>query len=268
MGKFDEDQSTASQNGRVAFTIKNIDQFVRSHGASVLWESAILSPDRTEDGQPRQTSKDGTGLIYMKPKQTYALLQAMDRKSMNSLVGMTTVGTALLTTKRSDKIAVRDRITFDDQSIPEKLLLKVSPKDVTSGISLRYKVKSVEDALLPKEDGTFDYVNPESLNIDYNKSIYYPDKSLIGKYVSLNIIAQLRFYVVNIIREGRFQYEGDVNQIKENRDMTELPRLLAIRREDMYIPDILGEDQDNVSVTGEETDPRPSIDYEMSGFFN
>ena len=47
MGKFDEDQSTASQNGRVAFTIKNIDQFVRSHGASVLWESAILSPDRT-----------------------------------------------------------------------------------------------------------------------------------------------------------------------------------------------------------------------------
>ena len=267
MGIYDEDQSTSSQNGRVKFTTKNIDQFIRSHGASVLWESAVLSPNRTEDGQPRQTEGSGNGLIYLKPKTTYALLQAMDRKAMNSLVGMTTVGTALLTTKRSDKMAVRDRITFDDQSIPEKILLKVNPKDVTSGINLRYNVKEVETALVPTING-FDYTDPNNLNIDYDKNIFYPTKDMIGKYISLNIIAELRFYVVNIIREGRFQYEGDVAQMKENRDMTELPRLLAIRREDMYIPDIIGEDNDKVSVTGEELDPRPTVDYEMQGFFD
>lgn len=267
MGKYDADQSTGSQNGRIIFKTDNIDKFMRSHGANVSWEKAVLSPNRTEDGQQRQT-ESGNGLIYLKPKRTWALLQGMNRNAMNSLVGLTTVGTALLTTRREDKMAVRDRIGFDDQSIPEKLLIKVNPKDITSGVNLRYKVKEIETALVPQSDGTFDYVDPSTLNIDWGKSIFYPTEDMIGKYVSLNIIAELRFYVVNIIREGRFQYENDVAQQKENRDMTELPRLLAVRREDMYIPDILGVDNSTVSVTGEELDPRPEVDYEMQGFFD
>ena len=264
MGKYDNDQSTPRQEGRVKFSPDQIDKFIRSHGASILWEQAILSPDRTEDGQPRQGGIDGgTGLIFMKPVETIALLQSMSRNSLNTAIGVSTAGTALLTTRRLDRMGVRDRITFSDQSIPEKLLVKVNPKDVTSGINLRYNVKSVDAILAPKPDGSFDYLDTSLVNVDNN--IFYPTEDMVNKYVSINITAELRFYVVDIVREGRFQYENDVKALRENRDMTELPRQLLIRREDMYIPDVV--DNENVSATDVTKDPRPTASDDFSSFF-
>ena len=263
IGKYDADQSTPRQEGRVMFSPSNIDKFVRSHGANITWEKAILSPDRSEDGQPRIGSLDGsTGILYIKPKVTRALLQSMSRGALNTAIGVSTAGTALLTTDRQDKMGIRDRVSFSDQSIPEKILVKVNPKDVTSGINLRYNVKEVEEAIVPSPDGSFNLVGPEGIKVVDN--IFYPTKDMVGKYVAINIIAELRFYVVDIVREGRFQYENDVMSQKQNRDMTELPRQLLVRREDMYISDMI--DSNKVYATSVEDDPRPEITDDFSSF--
>lgn len=268
MGKYDNDQSTGSPNGRIIFTTSRVDEFMRSHGANILWETAIFSPDRASTGQPRQGGIDGgTGIIYKEPVETWALIQAMTRNVQNTMIGLNTAGTALLTTKRQDRMAPRDRITFKDQSIPEKLLIKISPQDITHGVNLRYNVKSVEDVLMPMDDGSFDFVSPDSLNIDYDKNIYWPDKSLVGKYVSMNIMAELRFYVVDISREARYQYENDVDQADENRDMTNQPRLMVVRREDMYIPDVISNQDDNIVTTDESLEPQVDVDPDIDKFF-
>lgn len=265
MGKYDEDQSTPRQEGRVMFNPSYIDKFIRGHGANIVWEKAILSPDRSDDGQPRIGSLDGsTGILYIKPKVTKALLQSMSRGALNTAIGVSTAGTALLTTDRQDKMGIRDRISFSDQSIPEKLLVRVNPKDVTSGINLKYNVKEVEEAIVPRDNGSFDLVGPEDINIVDN--VFYPTKDMVGKFVAINIIAELRFYVVDIVREGRFQYENDVMALKQNRDMTELPRQLLIRREDMYIADMV--DSDKVSATSITDDPRPELSDDFSSFIS
>lgn len=263
MGKYDADQSTPRQEGRIMFSPDKIDKFIRSHGANITWEKAILSPDRSEDGQPRIGSLDGsTGILYIKPKVTKALLQSMSRGALNTAIGVSTAGTALLTTDRQDKMGIRDRVSFSDQSIPEKILVRVNPKDVTSGINLRYNVKEVEEAIIPSPDGSFNLVGPDDIKVVDN--IFYPTKDMVGKYVAINIIAELRFYVVDIVREGRFQYENDVMSQKQNRDMTELPRQLLVRREDMYISDMI--DSNKVYATSVKDDPRPEITDDFSSF--
>lgn len=262
MGKYDNDTSTPRQEGRIKFSPDRIDTFVRSHAANVIWEKAILSPDRTEDGQPRIGSADGsTGILYIKPTVTTALLQSMSRGAVSTAVGVSTAGTALLTTNRLDKMGIRDRVTFSDQEIPEKILVRVGPKDITHGINLKYQVKAVEEAIIPNLDGSFSLVGPEALRIENN--IFYPTQDMVGKFVSINILAELRFYVVDIVREGRFQYENDVKLQSSNRDMTELPRQLLVRREDMYIPDMI----DTSAPTSTDEDPKPELSEDFGNFF-
>ena len=262
MGKYDVDTSTPRQEGRIKFSPDKIDTFIRSHGASIIWEKAILSPDRGEDGQPRIGSLEGsTGVLYIKPVTTIGLLQSMSRGALNTAVGVSTAGTALLTTNRLDKLGIRDRITFKDQEIPEKLLVRVGPRDITNGINLKYQVKAVEEAIIPQSDGSFTLVGPEGIMVEDN--IFYPTPDMVGRFVSINILAELRFYVVDVVREGRFQYENDVKQQEENRDMTELPRQLLVRREDMYIPDMI----DTSSPTSTDEDPRPELSEDFPNFY-
>lgn len=269
MGIYDDNQSTEKQSvKRMRFGIDNVDNFIRAHGTPVELESAMFSPFRTKAGVPIIDAPDnGVGVLFSKPVETTLLLQAMERSFASKEAGDVTAGTAIATTERNDIITIRDRITVSDAEIPENILVYVSKKSVTHGIPLKFSIINVLDAIISNDDE--DNKSVEPVTVEIRDNVFYPTTDMVGKFVSLRVMAKLRFYVVDILREARAQYEGDTKTLQENRERTRLPTKLLLKREDMFVPDILGVDTDDRKVT--EEDDRTEEDLreydDVKGFF-
>ena len=261
MAGYDLQPGYQPSNSR-GFNLDTMEKFNIDHGSAVKWEHAFSCPCISETGQPRQDCPicHGIGYAFMNPQQTTLLLQEMGDARSSSSLGIKVPGTAIATSTRSDQLNFRDRITCFDQTIPVSLLINLSESDVTNGVYLRYHVKSVDFAytLANKE------INPAKIKIDANTDIYYPDVNLVNSVISLNLSVVLRFYVIQTLRTARYQYAGDPrDSISENRKFTSLTRKYLLRREDMYVPNILGSGQ--VPSTGEQ--PR-NFGLNLDGFIH
>lgn len=267
MGKYDTNQSNATESqSRMRFTIQDMDNFIRAHGTPILLETAMLSPVRSKNGAPKLDSPDGgMGVIFSKPVETDVMLQSMEKDFSTTDVGDVIKGTAIATTKRNDIITIRDRLTVSDTDIPQNLMIYINKKDVTHGVDLKYNVTNVLSITSTDDDGNV--VDVDKGIVSGNK--LQPTEDMVGRFLSIRMLVSLRFYVVDILREGRGQYENDSWQPKPNRDRTKLPTKLLLRREDMYVPDILGLSNEDGKVTEEELNtPKVNLDdNEIGGFF-
>lgn len=238
---------------KIKFDTRNINQFMIRRGAHVQWEKSYLCTCRTSTGSPNTDCKicGGTGFAFLPPVDTQIALQSMGRGTKNPETGLSYSGTALGTTEADDaiKIGYRDRISFNDRFIPESLMFKVGAKDVTHGLDLRYDVVSVDYLV---SGTTSSPIDVSSLRLEGNR--LYPTQDMVGTYISVNLTASLRFYVVDFIREGRYQYEGDP---RFDTEFKALPSLLLLRREDMYIPSVISDE--NSLATPIENDPKPTF---------
>lgn len=268
MADFDE-QPNYEASPKINFDNRNIQQFIIRRGAHVDWEKSYLCTCRNESGVPRTDCPicHGLGFSFLPPVKTQVMLQSMGRGVKNLETGMSFSGTAMGTTTETEstKIGYRDRLAFDDRLIPESLLFFVTPQDVTHGIDLKYDVVNVDNIVwgynptnsLPVSDA----------DIDYEKNIFRPTKEMVGSYVSINMTVVLRFYVVDFLREGRYQYENDPRLESSKATFKQLPALLLLRREDMYIPSVVNNATEATSVA---LDPRVSLvdDPDIGNFFS
>lgn len=237
---------------KIKFDTRNINQFMIRRGAHVKWEKSFLCTCRASTGSPQTDCEicGGSGFAFMPPVDTQMALQSMGRGTKNPETGLSYSGTALGTTTADDAIHIsyRDRISFNDRFIPESLMFKVSAKDVTHGLDLRYEVVSIDYIVYGNKSTSLD---TKTLRFENNR--LYPTNDMVGKYLSVNLTASLRFYVVDFIREGRYQYEGDP---RFDTEFKALPALLLLRREDMYIPSIINDDGLSTPIA---QDPKPSL---------
>lgn len=268
MANYDVQQSY-SADSKENFDINEMQRFVIRRGAKVYWEKSYICTCRSETGYPLSDCPicHGTGFAFLPAIETQIMLQSMGRGITNVSEGLSMTGTALGTTtlEDSNKIGFRDRITFADKIIPESLMIKIIPKHVTHGIYLRYHVEEITSAIIGYPNPKF--LDVDTLNFDKDTDILYPTADMVGSYLSLNVRAFLRFYVVDYLREGRYQYEKDPRSTKSGEDFKDLPALMLLRREDMYIPSILNATGDATSV---DSQPKVTLDDNSlgGGFFN
>lgn len=265
-----EQQPTYNPENKAKFTENKPEQFVIDHGAPVNWEKSYLCACRSETGQPDPncTFCGGTGIAFMEGKNTQLMLQSMDRSTGNTDIGLTMPGTAIGTTLQEDFMSFRDRISFDDQDIPVSILVRVKAHDVTHGVNLRYDVKSVDFVQVNRGNRQMEIVKPETMNVDLANNRFFPTEDMIGSVVSFNLTVALRFYVIDILREGRYQYDNDARLNKVNRKLQKLPRKLLLRREDMYIPDVINDTESDGKVTSVALEPKRQVnDMSLNGFF-
>ena len=79
---------------------------------------------------------------------------------------------------------------------------------------------------------------------------------MVGKYLSINLTVALRFYVIDFVREGRYQYERDPRKISSKSGFETLPSQLLVRREDMYMPSVINNEN---AATPTMLDPKVSL---------
>lgn len=262
-------QENYSADSKENFDIDEMQRFIIRRGAKVYWEKSYICTCRSESGYPLADCPicHGTGFSFLPPIETQVMLQSMGRGIANTPEGLSMTGTALGTTtlEESNRIGFRDRITFSDKLIPESIMIKVTPKHITHGIYLRYHVEEITSAILG-------YPNPANLDVttlklDKDKDILYPTKDMVGKYLSLNVRVYLRFYVVDYLREGRYQYANDPRTTTASEQFKDLPALMLLRREDMYVPAILNNAGESTSV---DSQPKVTLDDNSlgGGFFS
>ena len=158
-----EVQENYSADDKLNFEFSNIEKFIINRGAQVSWEKSYLCTCRSETGVPKTDCPicHGLGFAFLEPIETSIALQSMARGVKNGEQGVSFSGTALATTTAEDspKIGFRDRLSFNDRPIPESLLIKVTPQDVTHGINLRYSVLKVNNVI-------YGYEPVKSLSVD------------------------------------------------------------------------------------------------------
>lgn len=261
MANYDVQKNYRPSN-KIAFDINNFDKFFIDHGAYTVWEQAYLCPCRTKStNAPSQNCPrcNGLGFSFTKPKATLALIQSQDKNVMNKQdLGLTLAGSGTATVPKEDMVSYRDRLTMVDNLVPQSLLIYVTPSAVRDKIHVRYDVQEVTYAR--DDEGEIPIGE-----IKFDGEFFVPTPSMVGKYISINVLVTLRYYVVDVLREARFQYKGDPRSQQFQRALTNMPRKLLIRREDMFVPDIIsGEGDVMVDPT---TDVKRGIQDGFEGFF-
>lgn len=250
-------QKEYKADSKLNFDKNNIDQFVIRRGAHVKWEKSFLCTCRTSTGRVKTDCPYcfGTGFTFLTPVNTSMMLQSMARGFKNTEEGYAMSGTALGTTTSDDasNVAVRDRISFENMDISESVLVLVTENHIRNGLNLRYNIKNVSTVTIGPDNQVLskDKVIP-LFNLE--KNMFLPTPDMLGKYISINMNVVLRFYVVDIIREARYQYKNDPRYFSEESakpdDFTPLPSQVLLRREDMYIPTMLVDDKGNPNNVG------------------
>lgn len=245
MANYDKLETHSVEN-KVKFSANSWEKFVIDHGARISWEKSYLCPCVAKTGTPDPDCPicGGVGYAFRSGVETQANIINTSRNVKQSLYGMNTTGTSTATTLEEDFMSIRDRLTFKDQDIPVSVLIPITNKTILHGKNLRYLVKKIDFAVISQEDGTQVEIKPSELSVDYDKGMFYPTEEMEGQTISLNMIVAYRLYVIDILKEARYQYDGDARAGDDSREMIKLPRKLLLRREDQYIPAVMNEAND------------------------
>jgi hypothetical protein len=226
----------------------------------VLWEKSYLCPCRNRaTQQPNQSCVrcHGRGIAFLPVKQLNMVIQSQDKGIVNGDLGLMDSGTAIGTPDRSERIAFRDRVTVPNALVSQSFIFDVSQRRIDQGFYMVYDVHEIEfaTALYKELNEDTDY------RFDSENNLFFPNQSLLGQNVSINILTTLRYMVADLLKEHRYTKDQQGNLIS-------LPQKLLLKREDIFIDKEAFEiGSDNADV-GAMVDPKrpPNIDG-LNGFF-
>lgn len=91
---------------------------------------------------------------------------------------------------------------------------------------LSYDVKELTYAVT--DNGVL-LVPDEDYTVDYEKNLFFPNQKLLEQNVSLNLTSTLRYIIIDLLKESRYQY---TNKDQATEKFENLPKKLLLKRED------------------------------------
>lgn len=248
----------------VEFDVPAIRKLVDDMGLKVLWEKSYLCTCRNPMTKAPDTSCPicmGRGIAYLPPIEVKMAIQSQDRGVTNSDLGLYDSGTAIGTTLPESHITFRDRITVPDVQIDQSMLFDVTQKRIDKGMWLTYDVNSISLAVT---DGGQEIYEVEDYILDKEKNLLLPRQHMLGKNISLNIVTTLRYIVIDLLKESRYQY---TDKGKDMERFQALPKKLLIKREDAWVNPTPFSLEDNPELPPEVTDEDPKRIMKTGGGF-
>lgn len=254
----------AQAESRLEFEIDRQTQMVHDRGIKILWEQSYICTclsTMTKSPQVDCPICHGRGIAYLPAEEKVVILQSQDRSVSNTDLGLIESGTATATTVPNSELTFRDRISVPDVSIRQSMLIHVTPERAEKGHRLPYDVNRI---LLARTTDGRSLELGKDYKLDLNENIFYPNEEFIGENISINIDTILRYIVIDLLKESRYQYT-DKGTSYERFD--NLPKKLLLRREDAWvdpIPTTIESDYKTPDVEGEWDDPKRGM---QGGFF-
>lgn len=248
---------------RMEFNVPAMHQLLNDRGVEVLWEKSYLCPCRTKlTGSPNTLCPicKGRGIAYLPAKKVVVAIQSQERDVANRDLGLYDSGTAIGTTMPESHITFRDRLSLPHVEIDQSMIFDVTTRRIEKGMWLAYDVKEITLAVT---DGGKALYDEDDYTIDIENNLFFPKEHLLGKNVSLNITTTLRYIVIDLLKESRYQHvmKGTVMEKFES-----LPKKLLLRREDAWVnPTPFSVENNEVSAESEE-DPKRAMNT-GGGFF-
>lgn len=235
-----ESQAPAKQTSgaRLEFDTVSMRKFVTDRGIDVLWERSWYCTCRHKETlQPDPSCPIclGKGVAYDPAVKTSVAIQSQEKGIVSMDLGLYDSGTAIGTSFLNEPISFRDRLTVPDVKIYQSMIFDINERRLEKGVYLYYDVKQITMARgqLQGENGVT-LTEGEDFVMDYQRNIFYPKEHLLNTNVSLNIETVLRYIVIDLLKESRYQYTAK-NRGRDNAIFEELPRKLLLKREDIFI---------------------------------
>lgn len=218
----------------------NADAFramIDKSGISATWEQSYRCPCvslMTLSPDPECPYCHGTGWSYLPAeKDVPIVIQKNNKGYSQGKYGDFDTGTTQATVQAGYKVSARDRISMPDFVVREQYLFNVTQGRIDNGAYIPYDVKNViYGAYMDSNKVIQQLVVGKDYTIDYEKNRVTLDSGLIGTNVTLLMNVVMRFIVVNVDKELRYQY-------REKNVATpmfeELPRLVSLKREEVFI---------------------------------
>lgn len=250
---------------RAEFDIPKMHKFVNDRSIKVLWETSFLCPCRNSmTGAPDSSCKicHGRGIGYLPAKEELLIIQSQEKGMSNMDLGLYDSGTAIATTLPEAVVSFRDRVTLPEVEITHSMIFDVTRRRVDKGMWLSYDVKKITLALTDNAEVLHEI---DDYTIDIEKNTIYPREHLMGQNLSLNIVSTLRYIVIDLLKESRYQYTNKGTELEK---FSSLPKKLLLKREDAWVnptPFSLNDDVET-EVNGESVED-PKRKMSTGGFF-
>lgn len=232
--EFNKAPEKKTAGARLEFDSGNIRTFVDGRGIKAQWESSWLCTCRnTKTLAPDVNCPicGGKGIAFLPAEEIKIIVQSQEKGVINGDLGLYDSGTAIGTTTIGSGVGFRDRITLPDVLLRQSLIFNIDQKRLERGMKLTYDVKQI---LLAKGSNGRDLTEGVDFTVDYINNMFYPKETLLGQIVSLNMLTVLRYYVIDFLKENRYQYT-EKNRGKENAIYESYPKKLLLKREDIFV---------------------------------
>lgn len=271
-------------------SIERIAGLLERVGIPTAWEQHFacpcINPD-TNQPKPNCPICGGRGIAFRKARYLQVAFQKNARGAYNGSYGNNELGTTIATPQITENgiengISFRDRLSVPGLTLSQDYIFNVTDRRVANGVLIPYKVISIDHAVTMNDKFELEELHEGAdFTFDSLKGIIIPAKRLIGQQISLNITAELRYYVVDISKETRWaqtnkqadkeismkyqdtifdKYMHQYNKLLSQDIVTfRLPKLLVLRREDLYYPPHDFEDETGQPLVDNTLDPKDNL---------
>jgi hypothetical protein len=226
-------QQTVS-GSRIEFNSGNIRKLIEGRGIDCQWEKSWLCTCRN----PRTLAPDsscpichGKGVAYLPAVTLRVVIQSQEKGVTNGDLGLYDSGTAIATTQIDSSIGYRDRLSVPDVTLRQSVIFDVTQRRVDNGMYLTYDVKSLD--LVMGANGQ-QLVEGADYRFEQSTNKIYVDAKHIGTIVSINMQTVLRYFVIDFLKESRYQYT-EMNRGADNPLFENYPKKLLLKREDIFV---------------------------------
>lgn len=195
----------------LAFNVDGFVRMIKDRGLPVRWEKAMLCGNRVSSPQPGDHDPncdvcDGSGYLYIQPRETQMLVQGATLEQTFFIQGKFDSGVATITSLPEDKISYWDRVTLTKSTVRYTELVR--RREDTFVDRLRYETLDVlhvqhkKKTFIPVRDFR---VEGDTLIWTKNDKVRPKD----GEFYSILIERRPVYIVLNMLKHHRDQHDGN-----------------------------------------------------------
>lgn len=259
------DNPDAYQNNTIAeFDISEFYKFINKTGLNTLWERAFLCTcvdPETQAPNPSCPICHGSGIAYLPANKLKVLIQSQKKGVSYQDVGLMDSGTALGTPQVNASVSFRDRLSIPDVQLVQSYIFDIDQNRLNKGLRLPYDVHK----FLLVTNGDRRLIENTDFSYDKENHIFkiLANDLTIGMNISMNIEVTLRYIVVDLLKESRYQYTRN-NMPDGTAKFDRMPELLLLKREDAWIGNSAFTSTNQSSAKFD--DPKRTMDTSLDGF--